>query len=249
MCLEIFVSVQTEAEARLACRYPCIVDVKNPRDGSLGAASLAQMHTIAALARHAHHPLSLTLGNGPPWQTSDGYSVERVVGELDVQYVKLGLAGVIEVCTYLELFDLLCDTVVRIRKLNRRVTIMLATFADYHRCAAPAPPDLVELAAMCGADGILVDTFEKKPNESLFTHLTWRELSQLRFRCAMHALRLALAGNLRLGHVFLLRNIQPHYVGFRSALTRGGQRRSALDEHKLATLCCTVLAARQVVRA
>ncbi len=249
MSLEVFVSVQTVSEARLAARYRCIVDVKNPRRGSLGAASLRQVALVEGVVRPLRCPLSVALGDGPPWQTADEVHVDHLVASLDVQFVKLGLAGVVEMCTSVELFDLICETVVRIRRANRHVAIMLGTFADYHRCAAPPPGQLVELAALCGADGVLVDTYEKRPNESLFTHLTWRELYHLRYRCGTHALRFAVAGNLQPGHVFLLKNVQPHYVGFRSALTRTGSRRSTLDEQKLASLCDMLFAARQVLRA
>ncbi len=249
LCLNIFVSVQTVAEARVAARYPCIVDVKNPRRGSLGAPSSRQLSLVEAVVRPKQRPMSVALGDGPPWQTSDGVPVDQLVALADVQFVKLGLAGVVELCTSLELFDLVCEAIIRIRRANRHVAVVLGTFADYHRCAAPPPAELIDLAAYSGADGVLVDTYEKRANESLFTHMPWRELQRLRHRCALHALRFAVAGNLQPGHVFLLKNVQPHYVGFRSALTRAGSRRSTLDERKLAALCDMLLAARQVVRA
>ena len=71
------------------------------------------------------------------------------------------------------------------------------------------PGQLVELAALCGADCVLGDPYEKRPNESLVTRLTRQELHHLRYCCRAFALRFAVAGNLQPGHELLLKNVQP----------------------------------------
>ncbi len=56
LSVEVFVSVQTVSEPRLPARYRCIVDVNNPRRGSLGAASLRPVALVQGLVRPLRCP-------------------------------------------------------------------------------------------------------------------------------------------------------------------------------------------------
>lgn len=244
--MEIFLSVRSAREASVAAQFPCIVDVKSPARGSLGAAPLA---TIRAIARHAvlhGRPLSVALGDSPPWKTGDGRSVRELLSDVPVRYVKLGTAGLIGHLTFREMEYVIRRSVDEIKDISPRTRVFLGCFADFYRCGAPHPHVGLAMAWKCGADGLLVDTYKKNREESLFSHFNWEELATMRQECADALLQFAVAGNLQPSHVFMLKNICPHYVGFRSAVTTNGARKSGIDPVKIRRLFHAFEAARQL---
>lgn len=244
--LEIFVSVRSRREAAVAARYPCVIDVKAPDAGSLGAPHLDAVRSIALYAEARARPVSVALGDTAPWRTRDGCGVRELLSSVNVQFVKLGTAELRAHLTVREMTMLFARTVHQIKDASPTTRVFIGCYADYRRCNAPNPLLGVQLALESGADGILVDTYRKHPRENLFTHVTWQELAELRRTCAGYLLLFAVAGNLRLPHVFLLKNVRPNYVGFRSAVTRGGRSRGTIDPLKLHSLFHAFNAAREL---
>ncbi len=244
--LDILVSVRSVQEARTAARFPCVLDVKWPDAGSLGAAPLRTLHAIAEIGAAHNRPVSAALGDAPPWRTADGRGLLSLLNHANIQFVKLGTATLARELTQREVRELVQSTVDQVKAVSPATRVILASFADYRNCGGLPPEVCVRVAAEAGADGILVDTYRKRPGKTLFDYLGWQELTALRQRCAGHLLLFALAGSLGPAHVFLLKNIRPNYVGFRSAITSRSSRTSALDASKLEKLFRTFAAAREL---
>lgn len=198
-------SVATLAEARLVAGCgAAIIDLKNPRQGALGALPTATVRVIVQDLGDAT-PISATIGDLPmrPEQILPAVEAMAATG---VDYVKLGFfpggdwPGVI-------------DGLQPIAK--RGVRLVAVLFADH-------PVDLAWLAVLAeaGFAGAMLDTADKC--QGSLTRL--RDIAFLAdFVAAARRRRLlcGLAGSLRLADIDTLVALNPDYLGFRGALCDG----------------------------
>ena len=205
----LLISVRNEDEARLALAGGAdLIDVKEPEQGSLGAAEPAVWRAVLA-AVAGRRPTSVALGElrlapAPP------------AGALlaGCQYAKVGLAG----CgawpawprRWAELFQ----------QLPPSVSPVAVAYADWVAAEAPAPADVIEHAvrARCGA--VLVDTYHKGSGD-LFSHLTLTTLSKLVAGIRQQGLRVVLAGSLGPSSIRRALQAGPDYIAVRGAACAG----------------------------
>ena len=217
----LLVSVVSAEEARAALAGGAdIIDVKDPRQGALGAPSprvLAEV--VDAVGETA--PASVALGDSPgPPQTAA--LAARGAAECGARFVKVGLRGVREIDEAVALVSAVAHAV------EPGVHVIAAAYADAGALDPPALaprwlPALVDRTAIAGA---LVDTFVKD-GRGLYGYSSPRELADL--IDATHALggSFAVAGQLRLGE---LGRVGADFVGVRSAVCAGGERTAHLEE-------------------
>ena len=206
-------SVSDVAEARLALDSAVDwLDIKDPRAGALGRPAASVVRDIVALPGRGV-PVSATLGDG--WYAADLIPARvEAMHACGVDYVKLALMA---------------------RDIDQPTLTILSRCAARGRalivvCMAERPPQACDIDALAGAGiaGVMLDTANKAGARltELIDESSLRDFVQ---RARGHGLLTGLAGRLQLGDVPLLLSTGADYLGFRSALCDGGDRKSSLS--------------------
>ena len=222
--MELLISVVGEHEVDAAVAgHADIVDVKNPREGSLGANF---PHVIRAVrdATPAAIPVSVAIGDVPNLPGMAALAAAGAAG-CGVQYVKVGLLGPRDSDEAFALLTAVCRAT---RDEDPAVRVMATAYADARTTGSLPPLELPAVAAAAGADGCMVDT-ARKDGGTLLTELDGAELESFVARCREAGLLCALAGSLRATDVPRLRELAPDIVGFRGAACRESRRDGDLD--------------------
>lgn len=101
-------------------------------------------------------------------------------------------------------------------------------YADFGRCGAPTPGEVIEEAARAGCYGVLIDTF-LKDGAGLLNWMTTADLSAVREQCDRYQLILALAGQVKLQHLNTLVAVRPDIVAVRGSVCASGDRRAEVS--------------------
>lgn len=197
-----------------------ILDVKDPRKGSLGA---ADPRVVACARREAPEglPVTAALGDGP-WGARDAAEVVRLAGRLaaaGAALLKVGAAGLRPE-----------DAASRVERLVRRVrdvasgrapAVVLVGFADDRESDPIAGEWLPRAAARAGCAGAMLDTIEKR--RSLLELRSPAELRRWVARVHAQGLLCGLAGSLRLEDLAAADATGADVVGLRGAVCDGGR--------------------------
>jgi (5-formylfuran-3-yl)methyl phosphate synthase len=229
--MRLLVSVVSAEEARRALAGGAdIVDVKDPREGALGAPSPRVLSEVVGVIGTAV-PVSVALGDLPDLPHTAALAARGA--ELSgASYVKVGLRGVRELEGAVALMSAVADAV------GPRTAVIAAAYADADALDPPAlaPHRLPELVGRAGIAGALVDTFVKD-GRGLYGWLSEPELSDLAARTHEAGASFGLAGQLTRGQ---LRRVTADVVGVRSAVCRGGDRAAELDAELVAAAVAEV---------
>jgi len=212
------VSCATEAEASAATAGGAdIIDVKNPREGALGASFPWTIAHIREIAKNAE--VSCTLGDLPnlPGSVSLAALGAAATG---VDYVKVGLGGV---KTREDAVYLLRSAVKAAKDFNPAVKVVAAGFADADRAGFLSPLLVPEVADEANADVAMIDTSVKN-GEGLFSFLTKAQIKQIVDDVHDRGLQAALAGSLRKEHLSDAFALNADIVGVRGAACTKGDR-------------------------
>ncbi len=224
-----------------------IVDVKEPRRGSLGMADAPVIRAVHDRLRRSAPKcdergtgpgplLSIALGELGEWLGGEEDRRRATLSALkrcDVAYAKLGLSGCRRRPDWFDAWE-----AVR-RTLSERalpgVRWVAVAYADEHRAASPPIEQVVEAAAATGCAGLLVDTFDKRSGT------LWDALSAPRLQNAIaaargHGLFVALAGRLRADDVPAAVAAGADVVAVRSAACAGDDRLQTVRRHRVAAL-------------
>jgi uncharacterized protein (UPF0264 family) len=220
---ELLVSVRTTAEAEAALAGgAAVLDVKEPRHGSLGRADEATIRAIVA-AVAGRCPVSAALG-----ELRQTPAVCPVPG---LHYVKWGLAG----------FGgsswraALRAAAKRQRHAAPHCQVVVAAYADSSRAAAPP---LQEIAAFARAERwpvLLLDTWGKD-GSTLLDWLPREAIVALSRDCRRGGVHLALAGSLREEQLVQLAVANPAWFAVRTAACRGGRREMPVSRQRVGRL-------------
>ena len=229
--MELLISVIGEDEVGAAVAGGAdIVDVKNPREGSLGANFPHVIRRVRALTPAAV-PVSAAIGDFPNLPGMAALAAAGAAG-CGVQYVKVGLLGPRD---HDEAFALLSAVCRAARDENPAVRIMATAYADAGTTGSLPPLELPAVAAAAGADGCMIDT-AAKAGGTLLTVLGAAALESFVARCREAGLLCALAGSLRATDMPRLRGLAPDIVGFRGAACREGRRDGSVDREAVLRL-------------
>jgi uncharacterized protein (UPF0264 family) len=217
--MRLLVSVRSAAEVKPAVAGGAdIIDAKDPALGSLGAVRSAE---LAAIARAVPPGLPLSVALGELCGTDVEAAVreaDRRAGDRDTLYLKFGLAGTADVDRAAGLVSL----AVRTARPARRTRVIVVAYADHAAADAPRPAEAIRVAALAGADGILLDTC-RKDGRVLWDHLTVAGVGDW-VREARDAVALvALAGSLDETGVRRAGGLGADVVGVRGAACDGGR--------------------------
>lgn len=194
-----------------------IVDVKNPREGSLGANFPWVIRRVREMTPD-EMLVSATLGDVP---YKPGTVALAAMGALvsGADYIKVGLYGT---KNYEEAVDVM-KNVVRAVKDESDAIVVAAGYADAHRVGAVDPMEIPRVAADSGADLAMLDT-AVKDGKSLFDFMDMEQLESFVSESRDHGLKSALAGSVGREHLKPLYDIGCDVVGIRGAACVGGDR-------------------------
>ena len=228
--MQLLVSVRSvdEALAVAACDVD-LIDLKEPRDGALGALPPAALRAIVtALRRHGcERTISATIGDVPMDDVASLPARVAAVAACGVDLVKVGIAPHHRDAS--RVLDALAASGVAV------VPVFLADRGvDFA---------LVQLACGLGFAALMLDTGDKRAG-SLFDALDESELRRFVATARSAGRKVGLAGSLQLAHVERLQRIAPDYAGFRSAVCLG-ERTEALDASRVRALAARLRAASE----
>jgi len=208
-----------------------IIDVKNPKEGSLGASFPWMIQGIKEILPHGVE-LSATIGD-LEYKPGTASLAAFGLSKLGVDYVKAGLFG-IRSTNQAE------DMARNLKKASGGAKLVLAGYADFESVGAISPLLLPKIASRTGAFGVMIDT-ARKDGTTLFSHLKEGELQE--FIDEAHALGLtaALAGSLHFDDVLKLKEMGADIAGVRGAVcTNGDRMNGSISKEKVRKLVSLV---------
>jgi uncharacterized protein (UPF0264 family) len=209
-----------EARAALAGGAD-ILDVKNPKEGSLGANFPWAIRAVVDLAG-GRVPVSATIGDldYKPGTASLAALGAAVSG---ADYIKAGLLGV---KTRTQAEEMLEGIVKAVKDFDSGKKVVASGYSDYARAGCVSPMLLPAAAAKAGADLVMVDT-AVKDGRSTFEFMSEQELKDFISLGHREGLEVALAGTIGFEHLEMLKRLNPDIIGVRGIVC-GGDRRSAI---------------------
>jgi (5-formylfuran-3-yl)methyl phosphate synthase len=225
--VKLLVSVVCADEARAAAAGGAdIIDVKDPREGALGAPSPRTLERVVA-AVDGRAPVSVALGDLPDLPHTAALAA-RGAAACGVDYVKVGLRGTRSLQDAIAVVAAVADAV------PATTAVIAAAYADGATADPPAldPALLPELVRATGIAGALIDTLVKD-GRGLYGSLSPAAVTELAVRTRAAEGSFGVAGQLRAGE---LRLVPADIVGVRSAACRGGDRTATLDPELVESL-------------
>jgi uncharacterized protein (UPF0264 family) len=211
-----------EAHAALAGGAD-IMDVKNPKEGSLGANFPWVIRSVADLAG-GRVPVSATIGD---LEFKPGTASLAALGAASsgADYVKAGLLGV---KTSDQAEEMLKAIVRAVKDLDPEKKVVASGYSDHLRVGSISPMLLPAAASKAGADVVMVDT-AIKDGKPTFDFMSDKDLADFIELGHSFDLEVALAGSIGFPHLEALLRLQPDIIGVRGIVC-GGDRRSAVKE-------------------
>jgi (5-formylfuran-3-yl)methyl phosphate synthase len=230
---KLLVSVRSAVEARAAVAGGAsIIDVKEPRSGSLGRADAAVWSAVRAVVPDSI-PVSVALGELHEWS-----DLSRSPGTVPpsawsgIAFRKLGLSAAGP------------DWRERWQDLRRRLSSfspaspawVAVIYADWKQAGSPDPDSLIDVAIQIDeCRGVLIDTWDKSRVTTI--DRTWKP-SIDRIRAAGRFV--ALAGALDASAIRRLKSLNPDIFAVRGAACQGGDRLAPVDSERVAMLAQAV---------
>ena len=211
-----------EAQAALAGGAD-ILDVKNPKEGSLGANFPWVIRSVADLSG-GRVPVSATIGD---LEFKPGTASLAALGAASsgADYVKAGLLGV---KTEGQAEEMLKAIVRAVKDFDPEKKVVASGYSDCLRVGSVSPMLLPAAAARAGADVVMVDT-AIKDGKPTFDFMGEEDLADFIKLGHSFDLEVALAGSIGFPHLEALIRLQPDIIGVRGIVC-GGDRRSAVKE-------------------
>jgi uncharacterized protein (UPF0264 family) len=208
-----------------------IIDVKNPKEGALGANFPRVIRQIKEILPK-NLELSATLGDLPNLPgTASLAALGAVVSGVD--YVKVGLFGV---KTSEEATTLMTEVVKAVKDYDSNLKTIASGYADFQSVGCVSPLELPSVAYEAEADGILVDIHTKNGIDNLFSFLNDEQLRKFVTQAHKNNLLAALAGSLDTQHISRVHNLGTDIIGVRGAVCSKKDRLAGkLEKEKVAT--------------
>ena len=204
-----------------------IIDVKNPKEGSLGANF---PWIIQAVRAKVSGPVSATIGD---FDFKPGTAALAALGAAaaGADYVKVGLY---DIQTEGQALDLLSGVVRAVKSFDRNKVVVASGYSDYTRIGSIPALKLPAVAQRAGCDVVMVDT-GRKDGRSTFEFMGNDELQAFVDAAHGHGLGCALAGSIKFDDIPHIRKIGADIIGVRG-LVCGGNRNDGIRAELVARL-------------
>ena len=230
--MKLLVSVIDKQEALESIRGGAdIIDVKNPKEGSLGANFPHIIRQVKSVISK-NLELSATIGDLPylPGTASLAALGAAVSG---VDYIKVGLFGV---KTRNEATTLMTEVVKAVKDYNSNLKIVASGYADFKTTGCVNPLELPIVAHKAEADGVLIDIRLKNGKCKLFNFLTDKQIQDFIIQAHELNLFVGLAGSLDPHDVPRIYNLDADVLGVRGAVcTKKDRLNGKVEEEKVKT--------------
>ncbi len=197
-----------------------IIDVKNPKEGSLGANFPWMIEAVKKAAGSV--PVSATIGdfNYKPGTASLAALGAAVAG---AEYIKVGLY---DIHSKEHAMHMLLNIVRAVKGFDKNKKVVASCYSDYSRINSISPLELPRIGAEAGADVVMIDT-GIKDGRSTFEFLTEEEILQFVSSAKSYGLETAIAGTIKFEDIPALKRISPDIIGVRGCVC-GGDRNSTI---------------------
>lgn len=195
-----------------------VIDVKNPAEGALGAASPEIIASVRQVVPEGIH-VSAAIGD-MPYLPGTAALAALGAAKAGATIIKVGLYGT---KTAEEAFLLLQAAASALAGSCPGAALVAGAYADAKGFCGVDPLDIPAVAASAGAAGCLLDTFGKTSGKGLNDILSLEAIERFITSCVKGGLFSALAGSLEPADIPRLLSLKPHYLGFRGALCKGGR--------------------------
>jgi uncharacterized protein (UPF0264 family) len=210
--LKLLISPQNETEAAEAIAGGAdIIDVKNPREGPLGANFPWVIKRIRQITPE-NIEVSCTLGEVPNLPGSMALAALGAA-TTGVNYVKAGLYGL---KTPEEAVYLMQNVTKAAKNYNPSIKVVASGYADADRISTVDPLLVPKIAHEAHADIAMIDT-AIKDGKNLFSFLTEPQLHRFVDEAHSYGLKAALAGSLRKEDLPAVYALGADVVGLRGA--------------------------------
>ena len=215
--------INTEEAIAAANGGADIIDVKNPKEGSLGANFPWVIRSVKE-AVNSTRPISATIGdmNYKPGTASLAALGAAVAG---AEYVKVGL---FDIQTREQALDMAEHVVRSVNDYDPTKKVVISGYADYKRINSIPVSELPSVCAECGADVVMMDT-GIKDGRSAFEFMTNEELSSFVSSAKDMGLLSAIAGTIKFEDIDNLNQIDPDIIGIRGCVC-GGDRSTSIQQ-------------------
>ena len=214
----LLVSVRDAAEANAALSAGAdVIDVKEPRNGSLGAASAA---TIEAVVKTVGGRALVTAALGELEEVENGKERDRRgVIPAGVALYKIGLSNCGRRTDWRASWQAVMHEFSRSSAITRPVAV---AYADWEAAGAPQPREVLEAAVGFRCAALLVDTWNKAGG-SLFDLWSEHKVGELIAAVQAHSLPIVLAGSLSGERFSRAAALLPDLVAVRGAACEDGR--------------------------
>ncbi|NQE46756.1 (5-formylfuran-3-yl)methyl phosphate synthase [ANME-1 cluster archaeon GoMg2] len=197
-----------------------IVDVKNPKEGSLGANFPWVIKSIKQLVEEKGNGMKMSAAIGD-FDYKPGTASLAALGAAasGAEYIKIGLH---KIKTREEAIDLLTGVVKAVKDFDPTKKVVSAFYADYKRINSISPFEIVEIGKEVDIDVAMVDTGIKDGRTTL-EFMSEDELKSFVSESKSLGLVTALAGALKFEDIPVIKAINPDILGVRGMVC-GGNR-------------------------
>jgi len=224
--IQLLISPTTLKEAGIIASSGIdIVDIKNVKEGSLGANFPWVIDDIVKKFKSRRIKISVALGD-LPYKPGTSALAAYAAASLKADYIKAGLYGV---KNRAEATILMKAIVKAIRTVNKNINIVAAGYADWRAFKGLNPWDLIKSAKASGSDIVMLDTALKN-GKTLFDVMSITEIKKFIKLASKQKLKTALAGSLKKQQIDLLKTLSPDIIGIRGAVCTSGNRQKGISK-------------------
>ena len=220
--MKLLVSPKDVEEAKAVIRGNAdIVDVKNPKEGSLGANFPWVIRAIKELVeKEGGNGMEMSAAIGD-FDYKPGTASLAALGAASAgaDYIKIGL---LKIKTRQEAIDLLTGVVKAVKGFDPTKKVVSAFYSDYKRINSISPFEITEIGKEVDIDVAMVDT-GIKDGRSTLEFLSEEELKTFISESKALGLDTALAGSLTFEDLPMIKEINPDILGVRGMVC-GGDR-------------------------
>jgi (5-formylfuran-3-yl)methyl phosphate synthase len=202
-----------------------ILDIKNVKEGSLGANFPWVINDIVRKFKSKKIKISIALGDLPNKPGTSALAA-YAAASLKADYIKAGLYGVKNASEATILMKAIAKA---IRSVNKNINIVAAGYADWRAFKGLNPWDLIKAAKASGSDIVMLDTAIKN-GKTLFEVMSLSEIKKFIRLAREQKLKTALAGSLKKRQIDLIKTLSPDIIGIRGAVCFAGNRQKGISK-------------------
>lgn len=207
---------------------PDIIDIKNPKEGSLGAsfpwiiknAYCIINEYLKSINFKKEIKLSAVIGDFPnlPGSASLAALGAAVCG---ADYIKIGLMGP---SNEEEALNIIKNVVKSVKEYDNNKKVVISGYADFKYIKKSINPLILpKLCNYASADVVMVDTAIKN-GKSLFDNLSINEIGEFIDISHEYNLEVAIAGSLKFEDLKIIKKLNPDIIGVRSMVCENFDR-------------------------